>query len=163
MTVPTPGSCRHCTVPLNDPARASQPETDGVCTFCADYTPPETTAQRLDILVNKVDLLRHDLNKELQGLPTTAPLMAVVDLVTALGHLREAAVLLDKATDQLEADPPETAGCQTCRDTQKVRVSTGKWSYTAPCPACMPREFDAAEVDGDHIIVGPETEQQVIR
>jgi hypothetical protein len=96
MTQPGPrAQCRSCTVPI---------DTGDTCSFCATYTPPETTAQRLDVLVNKIDLVRHDLNVELQGLPADAPLMAVVDLVTSLGHLRQAAVALDKCTDSLEAD-----------------------------------------------------------
>jgi len=96
MTTITPESCKHCTVPTT----ADQE----VCGFCASYTPPETVAQRLDVAVNRVDLLRHDINDVLRELPTTAPLMAVVDVVTALGHLRRAAVLIDKANDALEAD-----------------------------------------------------------
>jgi len=75
-----------------------------VCNFCQNYTPPATIAQRLDVAVNKVDLLRHDLNAVLQELPPTAPLMAVVDVVTALGHLKRAAVALDRATATLETD-----------------------------------------------------------
>lgn len=105
MTIQT--ECKHCTVPLNDPARTSQHETDGTCTFCADYTPPETPAQRIDVAVNRVDLLRHDVNEVLRGLPINAPLMAVVDIVTALGHLRQAAVALDRANDQIEAAAAE--------------------------------------------------------
>ena len=96
MTQP---QCRHCTVPTGD-------GTD-TCAFCRDYTPPTTASQRLDISVNRVDLLRHDLNELLRELPADAPLMAVVDLVTALGHLRQAAVALDKAADQLEAADTE--------------------------------------------------------
>lgn len=96
MTTITPESCKHCTVPV----AADQ----AVCSFCANDTPPETIAQRLDVAVNKVDLLRHDLNEILRELPATAPLMAVVDLVTALGHLKGAAVALDRSTDALEAD-----------------------------------------------------------
>ncbi|AHC27825.1 hypothetical protein TS71_20740 [Mycolicibacterium neoaurum] len=80
-----------------------------VCAFCATYTPPETAAQRLDIAVNRIDLLRHDLNEELRGLPAATPLFAIVDIVTALGHLRQAAVALDKATDTLEADTAAVA------------------------------------------------------
>lgn len=92
----TQAKCKHCTVPTT---------TDqDVCAFCQSYTPPETIAQRLDVAVNKVDLLRHDLNEALRGLPADAPLMGVVDLVTALGHLKRAAVALDKANDALEAD-----------------------------------------------------------
>lgn len=90
--------CRHCTVPVDD---------GDTCGFCASYSPPETAAQRLDVAVNRVDLLRADVNEVLRELPTDAPLMAVVDLVTALGHLRQAAVLIDKATDALEADAAE--------------------------------------------------------
>lgn len=97
-TIDASPQCRHCTVP-----------TDGadVCDFCATYTPPQTPAQRIDVAVNRVDLLRHDVNEVLRKLPINAPLMAVVDIVTALGHLRQAAVLLDKANDQLEADAAE--------------------------------------------------------
>ena len=88
--------CRHCTVPTS----AGQ----DACSFCQSYTPPETVAQRIDVAVNKVDLLRHDLNEILRELPESAPLFAVADIVVALGHLRRAAVALDKATDALEAD-----------------------------------------------------------
>jgi hypothetical protein len=103
MTIPTPGAapvatieCKFCTVPV---------EGGGdVCGFCADYTPPATIAERLDGTVNMVDLLRRDVNEILRDLPADAPLMSVVDVVTALGHLRRAAVALDRATDALEAD-----------------------------------------------------------
>lgn len=88
--------CRHCTVPVGDGSR--------VCAFCNSYVPPETTAQRLDVAVNRIDLIRADLNKELQGLPGNAPLFAVTDLVVALNHLKRGAVALDRATDALEAD-----------------------------------------------------------
>ncbi|ANE82242.1 hypothetical protein A7U43_25970 [Mycobacterium adipatum] len=96
MTTITPESCKHCTVPVT----ADQT----VCGFCASYTPPETVAQRIDVAVNKVDLLRHDLNEILRELPESAPLFAVADIVVALGHLRRAAVALDRATDALETD-----------------------------------------------------------
>lgn len=94
MTVPTTTQCRHCTVPVVG---------GNVCTFCDSYVPPETAAQRLDVAVNRIDLLRADINRALLEVSSTAPLMAVVDVVTALGHLRQAAVALDRATDQLEA------------------------------------------------------------
>ena len=87
--------CRHCTVPTGD--------TD-VCNFCRTYVPPESLAQRLDVAVNRVDLLRHDINGVVQQLPTDAPLLTVADVVTALGHLRQASALLDKAADALEID-----------------------------------------------------------
>lgn len=88
--------CRHCTVPT----AAGQ----DACSFCQSYTPPETVAQRIDVAVNKVDLLHHDLNEILRELPESAPLFAVADIVVALGHLRRAAVALDRATDALETD-----------------------------------------------------------
>lgn len=88
--------CRHCTVPTS----AGQ----DACSFCQSYSPPETVAQRIDVAVNKVDLLRHDLNEILRELPESPPLFAVADIVVALGHLRRAAVALDRATDALESD-----------------------------------------------------------
>lgn len=87
--------CERCTVPTDAPGK--------VCSFCQTYTPPETVSQRLDVVVNRIDLLRHDLNAELQGLPDAAPLLAVTDVVVALAHLRKASVALDKATDLIEA------------------------------------------------------------
>jgi hypothetical protein len=56
----------------------------------------------LDQTTNMVDLARADANKALRMLPADAPLFAVVDLVAALGHLRQAAVLIDRAADQLD-------------------------------------------------------------
>ena len=106
MTVPTTGSapvppaaeCQHCTVPV----------TRGeVCAFCQSYTPPETIAQKIDVLVNRVGLLRTDGNEILRELPVDSPLFASVDLVRALGHLRMASVLLDTVSDALA-----TAGTQ---------------------------------------------------
>ncbi|MDA4103514.1 hypothetical protein MMON44395_18270 [Mycolicibacterium monacense DSM 44395] len=75
-----------------------------MCAFCATYVPPESPSQRLDVAANRVDLLRHDINDVLRDLPETAPLFAVADVVTALGHLRRAAVALDRANDVLEGD-----------------------------------------------------------
>lgn len=98
MTIQT--LCKHCTVPV---------DTGDTCSFCASYTPPETAAQRLDVAVNRVDLIRHDLNEILRELPTDAPLFAVADLVTALGHLRQGAIAIDKASDRLEADAAAVA------------------------------------------------------
>lgn len=101
MTVPTTGAppvpqqCHRCTGPTNGA---------DVCPFCATYTPPTTMAQQLDVLVNRIDIIRADGNDILQGLPDDAPLFAVTDLVVALNHLKRAAVSLDKASDALEAD-----------------------------------------------------------
>lgn len=92
----TQTKCKHCTV--------QKTADQDVCSFCASYSPPETVAQHIDIAVNKVDLLRHDLNEILRELPESAPLFAVADIVVALGHLRRSAVALDRATDALESD-----------------------------------------------------------
>ncbi|WP_231646284.1 hypothetical protein [Mycolicibacterium mengxianglii] len=100
MTVPTlgtspvpPAKCKSCTVPVDH---------GDVCTFCDSYVPPETVAQQLDIIVNKIDLIRADGNKVLQELPRDTGLFQVVDLVTVLGHLRQAAVLVDRVSDAIE-------------------------------------------------------------
>lgn len=57
----------------------------------------------LDAAVNMIDLARNDGNKVLQALPRDVGLFQIVDLVTALGHLRQAAVLFDRCADALEA------------------------------------------------------------
>lgn len=98
MKAQTPVSrppCRHCTVPVDDGG--------DICAFCLAYVPPEIPAQQLDVLVNRLDILRADGNEILRELPVDAPLFAVSDLVAALGHLRRASVLIDRAADQLEA------------------------------------------------------------
>ena len=64
---------------------------------------PTGIARRLDAAVNMIDLVRNDGNAALRDLPQTAPLFSVVDLVTALGHLRQAAILLDGVADTLES------------------------------------------------------------
>ncbi|MDH6245736.1 hypothetical protein [Mycobacterium sp. OTB74] len=93
--------CRYCTVPT---------DSGDVCAFCALYVPPvpPTAAQVLDDAVNRVDLIRSDINAVIRDLPDTAPMFAIVDIVAALSNLRNAAVLLDKATDRLEADAEVT-------------------------------------------------------
>lgn len=73
------------------------------------WTTPEsapTAALALDTAVNLVDLVRHDLNATLRE-SSSMPLFAVSDLVAALGHLRQAAVLIDRCADQLEAADAE--------------------------------------------------------
>lgn len=87
--------CKHCTV---------KTEGTDVCAFCANYTPPTTPAQQLDVAINRVDLLRADLNVVLDQLPGDAPLFACADLTTAICHLKRAAVALGRASDLLEAD-----------------------------------------------------------
>lgn len=92
--------CTSCTVPV---------DSGDTCNFCSNYTPPQTVPQKIDVAVNKVDLLRHDVNHILREIPSDGPLMAVVDVVTALGHLKRAAVALDRATDALESDAQAVA------------------------------------------------------
>lgn len=67
------------------------------CGYSAD------AALQLDGAVNLVDLARADANNALRMMPADVPLFAVVDVVAALGHLRQAAVLIDRAADQLDA------------------------------------------------------------
>ncbi|MEX3644329.1 hypothetical protein [Mycolicibacterium porcinum] len=59
-------------------------------------------ALMLDTTVNMADLARGDLSRLMPQLPERTSLWVHVDLVRAIGHLRQAAVLLDKATDQLD-------------------------------------------------------------
>lgn len=60
--------------------------------------------QRLDDSVNKIDLVRADINAVIRELPDDVPMFVLVDVVNALYNLRNASVLLDKATDTLEAE-----------------------------------------------------------
>lgn len=62
------------------------------------------TSLQLDQAVNMIDLARADANKVLRELPTTAPLFGCVDLVVAIGHLKQASVLLDHVADLLDAE-----------------------------------------------------------
>ena len=73
--------CRHCTVPVDGGG--------DTCEFCSVYVPPATVAQKIDVLVNRVDIVRSDGNEILRALPAGAPLFAVADLVSALCHLRQ--------------------------------------------------------------------------
>ena len=91
----TVNQCRYCAVPT---------EGDDVCSFCANYTPPATAAQHLDVAVNRVDLLRVDLNALLDQLPADAPLFACADLTSGICHLKRAAVALRRASNILAAD-----------------------------------------------------------
>lgn len=96
MTVPTAGvppvptMCRHCTVPV---------DSGDTCGFCSTYVPPTTP---LDVAVNLIDLLRHDLNTVLNSLPADAPLFACADLTTGICHLKRASEALDRAGAQLD-------------------------------------------------------------
>lgn len=57
----------------------------------------------LDDVTNRIDLLRADVNAVIRDLPDDTPMFAIVDIVNALWNLRNASVLIDKATDTLEA------------------------------------------------------------
>lgn len=88
-------ACKRCTVP-----------TDGtdVCNFCSSYVPPESPAQQLDVAVNRIDILRADLNKVLDSLPSDAPLFGCADLTTGICHLKRASEKINRAAEVLEAD-----------------------------------------------------------
>lgn len=100
--------CRHCTVPLNDPIRTSQHETDGVCGFCAQYVPPvvapSTAADQLGDAIAKIDGIRAGINAVIRDLPDETGMFIIVDVVSALWNLRNASVMLDKANEALESD-----------------------------------------------------------
>lgn len=66
--------------------------------------------------------------------------------VNILGALLEPFADIDEEADD--------AKCPGCAGTEKVRMCTGKWTYTAPCPDCRVTEFDASNIDPDHFIVG---------
>lgn len=58
----------------------------------------------LDDAVFRIDSIRQTINAEIRDLPEDVPMFALVDIVNALWHLRHASVLIDKATDTLDAD-----------------------------------------------------------
>lgn len=90
--------CTRCTVPTTG---------SDLCPFCRNYVPPARTPEPDDHLhaaTVAIDGIRHNLNDVIRGLPEDVPMFALVDIVNALWNLRNAAVLLDKATDALEAD-----------------------------------------------------------
>ena len=60
--------------------------------------------QRLDDAINRIDLIRADINAVIRDMPEDVPMFALVDVVNGLWNLRNASCLLDKATDTLEAD-----------------------------------------------------------
>lgn len=66
-------------------------------------------ALMLDTTVNMADLARGDISRLMPRLPATTSLWVHVDLVRAIGHLRQASVLLDKITDQLDGDRHQAA------------------------------------------------------
>lgn len=69
----------------------------------------QSTAQRLDDAVNRIDLVRADINAVIRDMPEDSPMFVIVDIVNALWNLRNASVVLDKATDTLESDAEAVA------------------------------------------------------
>lgn len=69
----------------------------------------QSTAQRLDDAVNRIDLVRADINAVIRDMPEDSPMWVIVDIVNALWNLRNASVVLDKATDALESDAEAVA------------------------------------------------------
>lgn len=69
----------------------------------------QSTAQRLDDAVNRIDLVRADINAVIRDMPEDSPMFVIVDIVNALWNLRNASVVLDKATDTLESDAKAVA------------------------------------------------------
>ena len=63
-----------------------------------------SASQILDDTVNRIDLIRADINAVIRDLPDDVPMFALVDIVNALWNLRNASVLIDKAADVLESD-----------------------------------------------------------
>jgi len=88
-----------------------------------------------------------------EGLPDTGGVADVVatnsDVLADLGGIafKAAELLAECRSDRI---------CRDCDDSGKVRLSTGRWTYTASCPACASEEaFMAERIDGDHFIIGP--------
>jgi hypothetical protein len=107
MTVTPSAECVHCTVP-----------TDGgdVCQFCATYDGPPITDSSLtgpgrrrtpqvDVLLAGAHLqarqAAEDIEDAIEVWGDAAPLLAVVDVVTARAHLIAAQRLIDKAATRI--------------------------------------------------------------
>ncbi|OBK58299.1 hypothetical protein A5656_16635 [Mycobacterium gordonae] len=89
----------------------------------------------------------------IEGLPETGGVADVVathpDVLSDLGGVafKAAELLRECRSDR---------NCRDCNDNQRVRLTTGRWNYTAACPACVSeQEFLAERIDGDHLIIGP--------
>lgn len=69
---------------------------------------PVSTADQFDQITARLDQLRGDLCRAVRALPDRA-LPAVWALVTATDHMRQAAVWLDQATDQIDTADEDRA------------------------------------------------------
>lgn len=107
--------CLHCTV--------STPNADGVCSFCRDYAggPVDSDVRSCcgglgghrpgclshnvaGLLVDAgqgVRMTVADLTEAIASVPDEAPLLAVVDLVSARAHMLAAQRLIDRASARL--------------------------------------------------------------
>lgn len=97
--------------------------------------PPATIPQRLDTAVNQIDLVRADINAVLRDLPEDSPMFAIVDITNALGNLRNASVLLDKANDTIEADQHHDAAASSMTSHQLAGIHRGIRTLLAQIPA----------------------------
>ena len=91
---PAAQDCIHCTVPTANP--------DGICIFCADYTPPaegDPAVGELADAYSTAVTVADRLGELASQLPADVPLWGVVDVVTAAAHLRAAARLIDRAAE----------------------------------------------------------------
>lgn len=91
----------------------------------------------------------------IDGLPDTCGVADVVatnpDVLSDLGSISIKAAELLRECHLVHAGV-----CIECHGSEKVRLTTGKWTYTAACPACVSeQEFLADRIDGDHFIIGP--------
>lgn len=85
--------------------------TQTQCKACiittAEPAADQTATHRLDDAVNRIDLVRADINAVIRTLPDDTPMFAIVDITNALWNLRNASVLLDKANDTIESAAAE--------------------------------------------------------
>ncbi|WP_217157572.1 hypothetical protein [[Mycobacterium] fortunisiensis] len=94
---------------------------------------PEPSApQLLDDATSKIDTLRVEVNTMLRGLPEDSPLMAAVDVVTALGYLKLAVVALDKAADQLDPRLVDGAANNIVMGAEDISDAIETYAYGVP-------------------------------
>lgn len=102
------------------------------------------------------------------GMLTSSDVNALVGLISAAlesdsdwarhiraddaARMRLAEVRAQSTDDRTHKPASSLCGC--CGGSKRVRVTTGRWNYTSPCPECDPAAFAAQEVDPDHRIIG---------